>query len=108
MAEHKVSKSFPEPDSNPGLASLMTVQAYKVRQIEAISGRLLTVPEPTQSKSGRGHGDDEPLVVQFLRNGNIVEEHTAEDGHDAVRIIIVMTSRLDELQAHDVIRISRV
>jgi hypothetical protein len=85
----------------------MTLLAREVRQIEAISRRLLPVPDPVQSKSERNHGD-EPLVVQFLRNGDIVEEHTAEDGHDAVRIIIVMIARLDVLQAHDVIKISRV
>lgn len=108
MVEYKVSESFPEPDSNSGLASLMALLTREARQIEAISRRLLPVPDPVPSKSARILGDDEPLVVQFLRNGNIVEEHTAEDGHDAVRIIIVMAARLDELQAHDMIKISRV
>jgi hypothetical protein len=108
MVERKVSESFPKPDSNSGFGSLMKLPSREARQIEAISQRLLRVPDPVQSESGHSHGDDEPLVVQFLRNGNVVEEHTAEDGHDAVRIIIVMMARLDVLQVHDAIRISRV
>jgi hypothetical protein len=108
MAEQKASASFPKLDSNPGPASLMPPRACELRQIEAISRRLLPALDQVQSKSVRSLGDGEPLVVQFLRNGDIVEEHTAEDGHDAVRIIIVMASRLDELQAHDMIKISRV
>jgi hypothetical protein len=108
MVKRRASDSFPKVDPDPGLASLMTMLAGELRQIEAVSRRLLPVPDTVQSTPERSHGDDEPLVVQFLRNGDVVEEHTAEDGHDAVRIIIVMASRLDELQAHDMIRISRV
>jgi hypothetical protein len=108
MAEQKASASFPKLDSNPGPASLTPSLACELRQIEAASRRLLPVPDRVQSKSECNYSDDEPLVVQFLRNGDVIEEHTAEDGHDAVRIIIVMASRLDELQAHDMIKISRV
>jgi hypothetical protein len=108
MVERKVGESFPKPDSNSGLGSLRKLPSREARRIEAVGRRLFAVPDPVQSESGHSHGDDEPLVVQFLRNGDVVEEHTAEDGHDAVRIIIVMMARLDVLQAHDAIRISRV
>jgi hypothetical protein len=85
----------------------LLVAVELVEQLSPISDERrasgLTMPAHVQLATGKG----EPLLIQFYRETRLVEEKTAGDGLDAVRVLVLLVAGIETLRDGDVIKVKR-